>query len=403
MQKQFLFFVAILIFIIVVVSSLNSQPLLNPEESGRFDDLSLPNERLRIVSTPNTALKGGFDSPLRLDERDSLPLIDSPGNLTPANVNSGPISPCIPVRTPQDLDNVRNNLVGHYCQMNDIDLTNYSLEPIGVGYMNFFNGVYDGNNYSIRNFRYSVPFAHEVGIFGTSYGLIKNLYVSNATIIDAYYDVGILVGENFGVIMNSHASGKMIGNAEERGGLWGGLVGANQQGGNISTSSANVTMVSMVGNIGGLVGFSGAYTNLVDSHSYSTISTILTSGGPVGGLVGGIGPFGNVINSYSISIIQGRSVVGGLVGFVVKSTILNSYSHSNISGGSILGGLIGDVSSGNITNSFSTGVIRGGIIIGGLAGIASGGYFGHPEENSIIFNSSSSTSLFVDFGLAGGL
>ena len=56
-----------------------------------------------------------------------------------------------PIRTAQELDNIRNNLSGKYILMNDIDLGEYeNWVPIGTKKQPF-SGIFDGNNHSIKN------------------------------------------------------------------------------------------------------------------------------------------------------------------------------------------------------------------------------------------------------------
>ena len=74
-----------------------------------------------------------------------------------------------PIRTAQELDNIRNNLSGKYILMNDIDLGEYeNWVPIG-GTENPFEGILVGNNHSINNLKSVVsentPF-FEIGLFG---------------------------------------------------------------------------------------------------------------------------------------------------------------------------------------------------------------------------------------------
>ena len=70
------------------------------------------------------------------------------GIAAPAFAESGDVpAGYIPIRTAQELDNIRNNLSGKYILMNDIDLGEYeNWVPIGTKKQPF-SGIFDGNNH----------------------------------------------------------------------------------------------------------------------------------------------------------------------------------------------------------------------------------------------------------------
>ena len=100
------------------------------------------------------------------------------------------------IKTAQDLDNIRNNLSGKYILMNDIDLSSYSnWDPIGENNASAFNGILDGNGYTISNLTINRPNENYVGLFGVIKGSveIKNLSLENIDIYGENY-VGGLAG-----------------------------------------------------------------------------------------------------------------------------------------------------------------------------------------------------------------
>ena len=97
----------------------------------------------------------------------------------------------IEVCTPQDLDNVRNNLNGNYLQVCDINLQGYNFEPIGY----YFKGTYNGGGYIISNWRYRTS-ESDVGLFNylLNGASVKNLILSNFSVSGFQY-IGALAGD----------------------------------------------------------------------------------------------------------------------------------------------------------------------------------------------------------------
>lgn len=97
----------------------------------------------------------------------------------------------------------------YFALANDIDLNgeNYS---VGGG-IDTFKGVFDGNNFTLSNFSViSKGEMKNIGIFSSNYGIIQNLTVENAKIINSgileasnsSINAGVIVGENYGSIYN---------------------------------------------------------------------------------------------------------------------------------------------------------------------------------------------------------
>ncbi len=99
------------------------------------------------------------------------------------------------VSTPQDLENIRNNLNEHYIQANDISLSDHmSHDPYRTwNPIDNFAGIYDGNGYTISGVQLNR--AGYVGFFGAAgHGpLIKNVNIRLHSTIGGFY-VGSLVG-----------------------------------------------------------------------------------------------------------------------------------------------------------------------------------------------------------------
>jgi hypothetical protein len=254
----------------------------------------------------------------------------------------------------------------HFVLTGDIDLNDVPITRIGNS-TNPFTGVFDGNDYVVRNVDVNMPGTNSVGLFGYVSG--ANAEIKNLTLIDPNVDagtydyVGSLVGYlSSGTVINCSVQGGSV-----RGDYYvGGLVGRNSSG--TITDCYSITG-SVMGHdtVGGLVGYtsSGTVSNCFSSSS-------VTGDYCVGGLVG-YTSYGSVSNCYSDGSVTGGSYLGGLVGRNSYGTISDSYSTGSVTGGSYLGGLVGYNSSGAISNCYSTGSVTGGSHLGGLVGNNSSG------------------------------
>jgi hypothetical protein len=211
-----------------------------------------------------------------------------------------------------DLDAIRDNLCWNYTLMSDLDSTTPGYEEIAspmanggrgwepIGWTDVepiypFKGTFDGQGHEIHDLFIHSSYFRELGLFGLSGGVIKNIGVVNATVtaVDALC-VGALVGDHSGTISNSYSTGNVSG--DEDYGCVGGLVGDNY----------------------GTV-----------SDSYSTASVI--GSGCIGGLVG-VNFQGTVNNCYSNGNVNGEDCVGGLVGGNIEYTVSNSFWDIETSG-----------------------------------------------------------------------
>lgn len=120
----------------------------------------------------------------------------SHNGMTSFQTNDDEQSEVIEISTPQQLNDIRNNLGGSYKLVNDIDLSSFGdWTPIGIE-DDYFYGTFDGNNHVISNMtvNYSVSSYESAngGLFG---------YVQNATI----ENLG-MVGANVNVVASGSAS-----------------------------------------------------------------------------------------------------------------------------------------------------------------------------------------------------
>jgi formylglycine-generating enzyme required for sulfatase activity len=281
----------------------------------------------------------------------------------------------------------------HFKLTANINLSAYTGTQFNIigNFTNRFTGSFDGNGHTISNFTYTsgVNYTGLFGYVGTG-GKIKDLGLTNVNVdAGAGRFVGGLVGENWGTVSNSYATGSVSGYHHV-----GGLVGGN--GGTVSNCHA-IGNVTGTQNVGGLVGYNGygtvsnCYANSAVSGNrsvgglvgYAWNSTItnccatgpVTGGYPIGGLVGY--NVGTVSNCYVTGTVTGHSDAGGLVG-ENHSTVSNCYAAGSVSGGYSVGGLVGrnggTETSPMVSNCYATGSVTGGYGSSSLGGLCGNNY-----------------------------
>ncbi|WP_421446348.1 GLUG motif-containing protein, partial [Agrobacterium tumefaciens] len=211
-----------------------------------------------------------------------------------------------------------------------------------------------------------------------------------------YSRVGALVGVNEGVISRSRASGTATATNSWDGAKIGGLVGVNLSGGLIVDSSSSVAVSNTSeGYVGGLVGEN--YGAIRNSHATGNVTSISGAGGlvsysegiiqnsfatgsvtgayAVGGLVGGTNGASRISNSYATGNVTASGYqIGGLVGGN-GGNITNSYATGSVTGNAEVGGVVGlhfNSGGGQMTNVYSTGRVIGNTNVGGVAGQTGG-------------------------------
>ena len=222
----------------------------------------------------------------------------------------------------------------------DIDLEGAEWTPIGdyAFSRTSFNGVFDGQNYTISNFKVTnkVAWTEKVteasyGLFGNVKGTIKNVKVKNATVNpEGGRYTAALVGRlhNGGVIENCHVEESSVT-------IWhwqvGGIVGQNNNGSiaNCSVVNSTITGKAAVGAIVGMDMTAGehtiancrvANTALVQNESFG--ASYDASYGIAVGLVNAAGitlhlndvvAENNTIKGVAANTLIGDSVVGAKV------------------------------------------------------------------------------------------
>lgn len=312
----------------------------------------------------------------------------------PPFVNNTPCTPppgYFPVKTEQDLSNIRNAINMNYFICNDIVLT-ADFEPIeSIGGMGF-QARLDGNNKKIIGLTINKPNQNSVGLFAKidEIGYIYNLNLVNPH-VTGKEKVGALAGQNFGRIKNCSIinAARQDDNTENTFSVAGvrevgGLVGRNEiyQSGIITDSSVvGAGKISGLSNpsyaytsaVGGLVGqnFKGNINNSFVSEKV-LIENDITLERPseaTGGLVGN--NLSGIFLSHSKAKVKGTRGVGGLAG-ISLGHISSSSAAGRVEGNSAVGGLIGELGftgGGSIVReSFASGNVIGETEVGGLVG-----------------------------------
>ena len=265
-----------------------------------------------------------------------------------------PVTGCKGYELMQSLD--FNAAASYYTTSNKaIWTTGRGWQPIGSD-DNRFSSIFEGNGYTISNLfmdREGVG----LGLFSVLHanGEIKNIGLLNISVTGRGSNIGSMVGQSFGGIINSYAMGTVTATRGD--------------------------------NIGGLVGES--HGSIINSYAMGTVT--VTMGDDMGGLVGE--SHGSIINSYAMGVVDGSSFVGGLVG-QNHALIINSYATGVVDGSSFVGGLIGRNYGGTISSYWDTQTSGQTSSDGGVAKITA--ELQSPTEAVGIYNGWSSNNW--DFG-----
>ena len=247
-----------------------------------------------------------------------------------------------------------------YELMQSLDFERAGWQPIGSTAAPF-NSVFEGNSHTISNLYINRPNEDYVGLFAAVSGSIRGLHLENVDIKGRYRVGGITsFASTSSLIVNSSVEGSV-----EGGDAWiGGLVGENY-GSIINTSATGI--VKGYTNVGGLVGYSvGLISN---SHVSVDVEAVYRSGGLVGYNQNLATSGGRITNSYATGSVQSSFSVGGLVGYNDSGMITDVYASGNVTGSADVGGLVGyNDAAGSIRNGYALGVVSGEVNAGGLVG-----------------------------------
>ncbi|OLS37915.1 hypothetical protein BTR22_05235 [Alkalihalophilus pseudofirmus] len=210
------------------------------------------------------------------------------------------------VRTPQDIDDIRNDLSAHYELANSIDMSVFdNFNPIGSGAGELsFRGSFNGNGYAIRNLTVHATSANG-SLFGSvEYSEIRNLRIEGATVTGTI-NTSVLSGRCLGSnLTNIFVSGTVNGTN-----AIGGLIGWNVTPGSfIKNCYADVDVTGNY-HVGGLIGNISRNETQVDS-CYA-VGKVHANFNNDGGLIATFGNSHQVTNSYYDTQTTGQNSSAG--------------------------------------------------------------------------------------------
>lgn len=276
--------------------------------------------------------------------------------------------------------------------------------PIGSSTV-LFEAVLDGNNYTISGIYLEVTKNYQ-GLFGGNQGTIKNLKIEDLY-VKGDGNIGAVVGYNKnGIIENCYLSNSQVIGTDNN---VGGIVGWNNTG--TVKDCTNSATIQNTGNYatGGIVGW---------NYAESVVNNCMNSGKVTGkkytaGIVGTNEKESIIEKSYnkgsieSINDTTDISYVGGIAGYTLKESYINqSHNSGKITGNGGLGGICGAALT---VNSQKTATIENCYNEGEIIGIGEvriGGICGTANENAIIrqcYNTGKVTGSSSIGGIVGHL
>ena len=203
-----------------------------------------------------------------------------------------------------------------------------------------YNGIFDGQNFSISGLYYNNTAKSAKGGFiitTNENSIIKNLTIKNSYIC-AYNYVGGIVGDLRGCIYNCENNSYIIGISSYTGGICGMTLGNNSE----IINCANTGYIKGSHYVGGITGAN--YSNIICCYNTGTIS--------------GYDYVGGIFGSYSLG------------NFDCRNATINCYNQGNVTSRFHTGGICAQTS-GSIFNCYNTGNITStdqDLYCGGICG-----------------------------------
>lgn len=300
----------------------------------------------------------------------------------------------IGIYTVEDLINSGKNSSANYIIMNDLDLSSVSDWD---GIKN--EGIYDGNNYIIKNLKSTngglFTYAKNLSNFNlenVSINVMSNKH-SYITSIGGLADSGSTLNNckisgNIMLTINKNFEPSGFGSYDHPKYNLGGIIGSVNDG--IITNCINNTNISVKNEINTyysyIGGISGSGGEILNCKNYGQIN-ITTKKECQSAIAGGIcGQTARCLNDCNYGEIFSSGVSGGIVGYInssnfeidscynsgiVKGKQQENLDNLGVSKGSCAGGIVGYIlysTNGTITNSYNVGEISGADNCGGIVG-----------------------------------
>ena len=251
---------------------------------------------------------------------------------------SGTLEDPYQISTPAQLDSIRGYLNDYFILMNNIDLgydtgnsgglfwnSGEGWDPLGTD-VEPFVGSFNGNGFQITGLYIDrdnyLDYSSNAGFFGTigEEGFIESLKLNEVWISAGVYDpAGGVAGVNNGTIINSIVEGSV--SAGDRVGV---LVGEN-----LGVIKTSFTLGWGASGLGGWIGgFVGNNEGTIE-NSYTLVDYAAANASIAGGFVGANS--GNIINCFAATQASGDTI-GGIVGKDNDGIVENSYWDTEASG-----------------------------------------------------------------------
>ena len=262
-----------------------------------------------------------------------------------------------------------NTFSGKYLALaNDIDMSSVnSTTFMGIGDKTApFDGTFDGQNHTVKNFTLVNKGFDYAGLFG--YGdtnsVIKNLNVSALNAQSSGQYLGGIVAMTYGKVENCHVTSSTLTSTYS---IVAGIAAISY--GEIANCSFSGTITG-AGTAGGILG--QGTSDISDCYVTATITTnsYITSCYDCAGIAGVLqnGSMKNCWMTGSLNETYGRSSCGGLIGRCLSSKVencfatptistLRSYTDSTGGGDNYSGGLTGYITNSTMTNCYSSSTI----------------------------------------------
>ena len=282
------------------------------------------------------------------------------------------------------------NNVGGFIGSNSRDITGSHATGSVTGGGNSVGGLIGSNSAAITDSHATGSVTgnnnNVGGLIGSNSGDITNSYHATGSVTGSGNNVGGFIGSNNATVINSyHATGSVTGSGNNVGGFIGLINRSNS--GNIINSYATGDVIGAAGSmdVGGFIGKSseGNKGNIINSHATGDV-TGAAGVDNIGGFIGFIDSLsnsaneGDILNSYATGDVTGSAdKTGGFIGSIddnMTGAISNNYATGNVSGNTKVGGFIGEALSTTITSVYAVGNVSGNTEVGGLVGAAGAGF-----------------------------
>ena len=259
------------------------------------------------------------------------------------------------------------------------------FSPIGNSGDNF-RGSFDGDGFTISSLNINRSGSNNIGLFGyTSNATLADIGLENVSVLGNNYVGGLVGNANSTAITGSFTTGKIVGGGNQIGGLGGGSL----NGSTLSNNHSTAEVYSDGNYVGGLFGL------LIGSLYNSYATGDVTGISHVGGLAGLVNGSGTMSGNYATGNVTASSTsAGGLIGSHSYVDIENCFATGSVTGNSRVGGLIGFTEGTEVSNCFSTGKTEATSDAGGLIGLNGDATFTNSYWNTS--TSGNSTGIGID-------